>query len=108
MGDRGVIYFKEYGKTKAAIYTHWNGSDAKKVLIDFFQANEKASPADTRYDDAPYLAARFVAHVLKEDPYGTGWGIVSPTGPVDAQSFWTVDCNNLVGPERRPRVYREV
>jgi hypothetical protein len=105
MGDRGVIKFKEYGQVEAAVYTHWSGSEADKVLIEFFQANEAAG-SDTRYDDAPYLAARFVAHVMKDDPYGLGWGIVSPTGSVDAQSHWVVDCSDRVGPQQRPRVSR--
>lgn len=105
MGDRGVIKFKQYGQVEAAVYTHWSGSDADDVLKEFFQANEAAGN-DTRYDDAPYLAARFVAYVLKDDIYGNGWGIVSPTGSVDAQSRWTVDCGDLMGPQQRPRVSR--
>jgi hypothetical protein len=105
MGDRGMIHFKEFDRVEAAIYTHYYGSEVSKVMIKFFQANEAAG-SDTRYDDAPYLAARFLTHVMKDDPYGLGWGIIRPgtaEGPV-----WIVDCGDLVGPERRPRVYREV
>lgn len=109
MGDRGEIQFKQYGRVEAAIYTHWHGSEAQKELIEFFQtfctANEAAS-RDTRYDDASYLAARFVGHVMRLDPYGLGWGIVQP-GTSDASSVWVVDCDNLVGPDQRPSVTRQ-
>lgn len=107
MGDRGVIKFKQGKTIEAAIYTHWYGSDADEVLVEFFKANEAAGN-DTRYDDPSYLAARFIAHVMKGEPYGLGWGIVPADGSVDAQTFWTVDCGDLVGPERRPRVSRAV
>lgn len=105
MGDRGMIHFKQYNETEAAVYTHYYGSAVNEVMVDFFKANEAAGN-DTRYDDASYLAARFVAHVMKDDPYGLGWGIIRPgmaEGPI-----WTVDCDDLVGPEQRPRVSRAV
>lgn len=105
MGDRGMIHFKEFDRTEAAIYTHWCGSQVDKVMAEFFQANEAAG-SDTRYDDAPYLAARFLLHVMKDDPYGLGWGIIRPgsaEGPI-----WTIDCDNREGPQQRPRVTREV
>lgn len=106
MGDRGMIHFKQYDETEAAVYTHYYGSAVDEVMAEFFEATEKASPSDTRYDDASYLAARFVAYVMKDDPFGLGWGIIRPgmaEGPI-----WTVDCDELVGPQRRPQVGRAV
>jgi hypothetical protein len=103
MGDRGMIHFKQYDQTEAAVYTHYCGSEADQILAEFFAANEAAG-SDTRYDDASYLAARFVAFVKKGDVFGLGWGIIRPgmaEGPI-----WTVDCDNREGPQQRPRVSR--
>jgi hypothetical protein len=106
MGDRGMIHFKEFDRTEAAVYTHYYGSSVDEVMAEFFEANEAASGSDTRYDDATYLAARFVAHVMKGDPYGLGWGIIRP-GTAEGPT-WTVDCDNREGPQGRPRVSKEV
>src|SRR5437773_9399045 len=62
MSTRCTIHFEQYGKTQAIIYRHADGYPEGGVLPDldeFFTAVE-AQTKDTRFDDASYLAAKFV------------------------------------------------
>jgi hypothetical protein len=63
MGARLVVAFcDERKRVEACVYDHWaadNRADAQRCLEDFFEA-VKAQCADTRFTDAPYLAAKFV------------------------------------------------
>ena len=123
MGERTVVRFVS-GPAEAAadgcVYIHWGGTaDTMEVLFEeFFDRNEHDNERskDFRYDDSPYLAARFIVHLgvrqYDEDLEGhpvldmTGVGVV-PDDPLDfaAQGFWlyTVVCGP--GKSKRPTVY---
>lgn len=103
MGDRGMIHFKQYDKVEAAVYTHYFGSSVDAEMVQFFEFVEDRWGKDTRYDDASYLAARFVGYQMADNDRGLGLGIIQPgrgEGPI-----WEVDCDHLDG-KGRPTVTR--
>lgn len=103
MGDRGMIHFKEHGEVEAAVYTHWFGSSVDSEMVQFFEYVEDRWGTDTRYDDASYLAARFVGYEMADNETGLGLGIIPPgkgEGPI-----WVVDCDYLDG-KGRPTIKR--
>ena len=58
MGERAVVYFKDYNRGfSCGIYLHWDGSPA-----DVHRHLEAAAPR-MRHNDSMYSAARFCGHM---------------------------------------------
>lgn len=80
MSTPALIKFEDDG----AVYLHWDGypNDILELWLRFREDVEKKSPNDTRFNDAPYCAARFVAYLVRswweENSYDTGIGIANP------------------------------
>jgi len=71
MGDRGNIYIRENRDSEYGIYfyTHWRGSDLKKILQD-------ALKKQWRWYDEAYLNRIIFCELVKHDISGeTGYGI---------------------------------
>jgi hypothetical protein len=96
MGDRAIIQFAQRGEIIGGVYLHNGGSQADEILAEFFVAEEENPRHDNRFNDAPYLAARFVAWASR--PNGLGIGVQNEAG--DASNTWRVHCNS----SQRPRV----
>lgn len=99
MGDRAVVIFSDQGDDTAAVYLHNEGHHIGEVLDTFFDHEAAATQSwnrRPRFDDASYLAARFVHWVLPEA--GGSVGIV----PVDhtEHTMVRVHCDN----DDKPRV----
>ena len=63
MSTRATVHFKNWGKTQAIIYRHSDGYPTKGGLKDDlkkFLKEIKDNLEDNRFDDACYLAAKFV------------------------------------------------
>lgn len=132
MGTRAVIHFcTMYGPSgfvdgklvdtkkaleqtreiSASIYQHYDGypSSIEPDLKTFFDDVLRQSPGDTRFGDASYLAARFLAWKLTEDgnesPLAsmTGYGIVNEV-PGDVEFQYLVLCDGSGGKDGRPSV----
>lgn len=77
MGERTYVRFvrseaelADTSRELPAVYLHWGG-DAKffrEVMNEFFEAVERdcERPADFRYSDPSYLAAKFIVHISAE------------------------------------------
>ena len=77
MSTHATLIF-EQPHVEARIYLHYDGypSNVKDLLEDFFEWNEYAFKEGTRYNDAAYLAARFVRFFTDTEGYdGLGIGI---------------------------------
>jgi len=75
-----VVRFSDGYEDLAAVYVHGDVNDAQETLREFF-LREETRIGDwsnfrgygNRFDDAEYLAARFVAHTIGAS--GTGVGV---------------------------------
>jgi hypothetical protein len=119
MGTRCTINFTEDQKDKrvtvATIYRHWDG-DPKTMMEDlakFFADVEEQCGRDTRFDDASYLAAKYVvwqAGKYTRDPERPllflGIGILDAGGTQsDLEWIYDVACDGS-RPEVTHREYR--
>lgn len=92
-----VIFADNFGD-RAAVYVH--GEDDTIERLDTFIADQRnrINPPtySNRFDDAEYLAARFVHYILAGSPGGTGAGIV----PLDERTDHNlrVHCISESGP----------
>lgn len=73
------------------------------LLDEFFAAVEEQAPGDKRFEDAAYLAARFVAFLGNKYSMGgvvnfRSVGIV-PKGGVDCDFEYTVNCRDYERPK---------
>lgn len=74
MGDRVLVTFTDDGKSHSpAIYMHWNGEDAAKMIRD-------AAPLFRRGDEA-YSAARFCGFCHTQIEGSLGLGLLSGPKP---------------------------
>ena len=105
MSTSCTVKFAPYGGT---VYKHWDGypSEMEPLLERFFDTVEEETQ-DTRFNDAPYLAARFVVFLANEyRREGAGQmdflsvGITDGTNQGEEYTY-TVKC---VGGGKRPEV----
>lgn len=130
MGERTAVRFLSgpaSGEAEACIYIHWGGPPSEMAVVfhDFFERIEKdCDSVNYRYNNASYLAARFVAFMAmyaydKDDGEDVlslainGLGVVKDDPRYYAASgFWmyTVQCTSrTVKPQTRPSVvYHDV
>lgn len=73
MGDRGNIFVKNSKyepSTGIYFYTHWSGSDLKRILANALKRGEH------RWDDEPYLNRIIFCEMIQDDVLGEcGFGI---------------------------------
>jgi hypothetical protein len=74
MGDRAVVEFYELlGVTPTArLYFHNEASALPELWLEFLAWNDGRFEGDNRYDDAAYLAARFVVWYTTVN-WGENW-----------------------------------
>lgn len=89
MGDRGNIVIRqgETNRDDVWFYTHWAGSEIKKVV-------QKALGKNKRWDDSSYLA-RIIFDTLTDGAHGEegGFGISTRIGD-NSHDILVVDCPN--------------
>lgn len=119
MSTRCAIHFEQYSEAQAIIYRHSDGYPEGGVLPDldeFFTAVEaQTKDKDTRFDDAAYLAAKFVVWQAAQYAYhfaGPNFARVASepldflgvapvmADPGDIKFRYHVQCNSAA----RPRV----
>ena len=98
MSTRATVHFQEAGETQAIVYRHSDGYP-KGLGVDLkaFLDEVKANLTDTRFDNASYLAAKFVVWQAKryaEDHYLNflSLGIVLQD-PGDIEYRYLVECS---------------
>lgn len=115
MGTRCSIRFYDAPQTKptATVYRHWDGDPETMArdLSDFFSEVEKQCDGDNRFDDASYLAAKFIvwqAGKYVRDPgnplHFLGVGVLGAEEPTDLSHAYGVRCDMRTA---RPRVAEE-
>lgn len=94
MGDRVTVHFQQGGRTDAIVYSHY-GVDGD-TLNEFFNEIE-TNLSDTRFNDPPYLAAKFVVWLALKSGSGKhpldflGVGVYQ-FDPEDLSRRYLVDC----------------
>jgi hypothetical protein len=93
----------------AVVYGHWAGSnpvDAATTLKGFFEAVE-AQTSDRRYNDASYLAAKFVVYLASKGLDFLGVGIFTSADDGGPSCIAYVNCETLHSLSHRPTVHFE-
>lgn len=96
MGDRVAVKFRDFEGDMVQVYLHWGASDVRALLDSFFQVEEGRRIIDNRFDDAPYLAARFVVYAASDATSDVG--LYGPDAELDG-AVLRVLCMNSDRPE---------
>jgi hypothetical protein len=68
MGNPATVQFAyPGGEPSAKVYLHWEGDRIEELVSEFIEAVKRQAPDDTLFDDAEYLAARFVVWYCREE-----------------------------------------
>ena len=105
MSTRATVHFQQGGQTEAIVYRHGDGyPDGLGKDLEGFLDELVAKVEDTRFDDPPYLAAKWI--VWDAIKYGNrggnflnflGVGIVL-TDPGDIEYRYLVECDTADRP----------
>ncbi len=106
MSTSATINFMDGTTVKARVYRHFDGYDIETDLQRFLDAVAKQCPGDTRFDDAEYLAAKYV--VWQAGEYAkdktkplvfNGVGVLNPYAEYGTEFTATVHCDSEDRPE---------
>jgi hypothetical protein len=103
MSTRATISFKEDGRLASCIYKHSDGyPDGEHGMLNdfdrFFAAVKEQCNGDTRFNDATYLAAKYVVWLASPDADRplcfSGVGVVTKASDIgDAEYDYVLDCS---------------
>jgi hypothetical protein len=73
MGTPALVKFGDsVDDVDGAVYVHWDGDMVKETFGDFLNELE-ANVSDTRFDDAPYLGAKYLVWQAKRHAITFDW-----------------------------------
>jgi len=101
-----------FGPDGGRIYKHWDGYPEEMLpLFERFFDTVEAETGDTRFSDAPYLAAKFVVFLANEYRHENAAqmdflsvGVIPSEGDFGADFSYRVECDMLDSKTGRPNI----